>query len=129
MCRKDSENYLNMVAEKEFLRFIYPAQRALFRITLSKSAGDLHAFTIIIGRCITLARVMYYKVLGRFFPDNTHCVRPAVPEGKTYPGAELILTPPATPEPVLIDEGIVSKMLNEYKTHFQTDTSESRKKS
>lgn len=48
---------------------------------------------------------------------------------KTYPGAELILTPPATPEPVLIDEGMVSNMLNEYKSHFPTDTSESRKKS
>lgn len=59
-----------------------------------------------------------------------HCVRPPpVPEGKTYPGAELILTPPATPEPVLIDEGMVSSMLNKYKSHFPTDTSESRKKS
>ena len=57
------------------------------------------------------------------------CIRPAVPEGKTYPGAELILTPPATPEPVLIDEGMVSSMLNEYKSHFPTDTSESRKRS
>lgn len=37
--------------------------------------------------------------------------------------------PPATPEPVLIDEGMVSNMLNEYKSHFPTDTSESRKKS
>lgn len=43
--------------------------------------------------------------------------------------SELILTPPATPEPVLIDEGMVSNMLNEYKSHFPTDTSESRKKS
>lgn len=38
-----------------------------------------------------------------------HCVRPAVPEGKTYPGAELILTPPATPEPVLIDEVMIGR--------------------
>ena len=44
-----------------------------------------------------------------------HCVRPAVPEGKIYPGAELILTPPATLEPVLIDKGMVNSMLNEYK--------------
>ncbi len=43
---------------------------------------------------------------------------PTIPEGKPYPGAELILTPPATPEPVLIDEGMVSNMLNEYKSHF-----------
>ena len=66
----------------------------------------------------------------RSFPDNTHCIRPAVPEGKTYPDAELILTPPATPEPVLTDEGMVSSsMLNEYKSHFPTDTTESSKKS
>lgn len=42
-------------------------------------------------------------------------------EGKTYSGAELILTPPATPESVLIDEGMVSNMLNEYKSHFLTE--------
>ena len=48
---------------------------------------------------------------------------------RTYPSTELILTPPATPEPVLIDEGMVSSMLNEYKSHFPTDTSESRKMS
>ena len=53
---------------------------------------------------------MYYFVFA-----CVHCIRPAVAEGKTYPGAELILTPPATPEPVLIDEGMVSSMLNEYK--------------
>ena len=33
------------------------------------------------------------------------CIRPAVPEGKTYLGAELLLTLPATPEPILIDKG------------------------
>jgi hypothetical protein len=47
----------------------------------------------------------------------------AVPEGKAYPGAELILTPPATPEAVLIDEGMVSNMLNEYKSHFPKEAS------
>ena len=31
-------------------------------------------------------------------------------------------------EPVLIAEGMVSSMLNEYKSHFPTDTSESRKR-
>lgn len=86
-------------------------------------------FVPVIGRCITLARVMYYKAPGHSFPDSTHCVRPAVPEEKTYPGAELILTPPDTPEPVLIDEGMVSTMLNEYKSHFPTDTSKNKKKS
>ena len=48
-------------------------------------------------------------------------------EGKTYPCAELILTPPATLDPVLINEGMVSNMLNEYKSHLPTDTSENRK--
>ena len=41
-------------------------------------------------------------------------LRPAVPEGKTYPGAELILTPPATPEPVLIDENTIGKHGQQY---------------
>lgn len=52
------------------------------------------------------------------FPDNTQCIRPAVPNGKAYPGAELILTPPATPEPVTIDETMVNQMQSEYKSHF-----------
>lgn len=56
-------------------------------------------------------------------------IRPAVPEGKAYPGAELILSPPATPELVLIDEGMVSTMLNEYKSHFPTNTSKNKKNS
>ena len=90
---------------------------------LSTTTGGIHAFTTIIGRCIKLARVMYYKATGRSFPDNTQCVRPAVPGGKAYPGAELILTPPATPEPVLIDEGMVTNMLSEYKSHFSKEIS------
>ena len=89
--------------------------------------GGIHAFTTIIGRCITLARVMYYKAPGRTFPDNTHCIRPAIPDGKAYPGAELILTPPATPEPVLIDEGMVNNMLSEYKSHFPKEISKKEK--
>ena len=56
-------------------------------------------------------------------------MRPAVPEGKTYSGAELILMPPAMSEPVRIDEGMVSSMLNKYKSHFPTATSKNRKKS
>lgn len=125
MRREDAGNYLNMVAEKENLRFTYPAQQALIRVALSTTTGGIHTFTTIIGRCITLARVMYYKAPGRSFPANARCILypscrfyPAVPEGKAYPGAELILTPPATPEPVLIDEGMVNNMLNEYKSHF-----------
>lgn len=118
MRREDAGNYLNMVAEKECLKFTYPAQQALIRVALCTNMGGIHAFTTIIGRCITLARVIYYKAPGRSFPDNTRCIRPAVPEGKSYPGAELILTPPATPEPVLIDEGMVNNMLSEYKSHF-----------
>lgn len=79
-----------------------PQQQALIRVALCTNMGGIHAFTTIIGRCITLARVMYYKAPGRTFPDNARCIRPAIPEGKAYPGAELILTPLVTPEPVLI---------------------------
>ena len=123
MRREDAGNYLNVVAEKEILRLTYPAQQALIRVALSTTTGGIHAFTTIIGRCITLARVMYHKAPGRACPDNTQCIRPAVPGGKAYPGAELILTPPATPEPVLIDEGMVTNMLSEYKSHFPKEIS------
>lgn len=95
-----------------------PQQQALIRVALCTNMGGIHAFTTIIGRCITLSRVMYYKVPGRTFPDNTRCICPAVPEGKACPGAELILTPPATSKPVLIDEGMVNNILSEYKSHF-----------
>ncbi len=78
MRREDAGNYLNMVAEKENLRFTYPAQQALIRVALSTTTGGIHAFTTIIGRCITLVRVMYYKASGRSFPDNAQCVRPVV---------------------------------------------------
>ena len=74
--------------------------------------------TTIIGRCITIARVTYYNQPGHKFPEKTKCLRPAVPEGKAYPGAELILTPPATPVPVIIDDMLVSNTLAEYKAHF-----------
>ena len=83
------------------LKFTYPAQQALIRVALCTNMGGIHAFTTIIGRCITLAQVMYYNAPGRTFPDNARCIRPAVPEGKAYLGAELTLTPPATPEPGL----------------------------
>ena len=118
MRRIDAGNYLNMIAEKENVRLTYKAQQMLIAIALNSSIGGIHAFTTIIGRCITLARVLYYNSPGHSFPDNTQCIRPAVPNGKAYPGAELILTPPATPEPVTIDETMVNQMQSEYKSHF-----------
>ena len=78
MRREDAGNYLGMVAEKELLRFTYPAQQALIRVALSTTTGGIHAFTTLIDRCITLARVMYYKAPDRSFPDNARCIRPAV---------------------------------------------------
>ena len=65
-----------------------------------------------------MARASYFTSGGRILPDKTKCLRPAVPDGKEYPGAELIITLPATPEPVAIDEYLVSRMQSEYKTHF-----------
>ena len=56
---------------------------------------------------------MYCKAPGRSFQDNPHCVRHAVPEGKTYPGAKLILTPSATPEPLLIDENTIGRQVRQ----------------
>lgn len=118
MKRTDAGNYLNMVADRENLKFTYPAQQALIRIALATHMGGIHAFTTIIGRCITIARVTYYNQPGNKFPEKTKCLRPAVPEGKAYPGAELILTPPTTPVPVTIDDMLVSNTLSEYKAHF-----------
>ena len=74
----------------------------------------------VLGRCITLARAQYYISEGRTIPDKTECVRSAAPNGKEYPGAELVLILPKTPEPVLIDEILVAKMQSEYKSHFPT---------
>lgn len=65
-----------------------------------------------------MARASYFTSDGRVLPDKTKCIRPAVPNGKEYPGAELIITLPATPETILIDEFLVSRMQSEYKTHF-----------
>ena len=44
------------------------------------------------------------KAPRRSFPDNTQCVCPAVPEGKSYLNSDLILTPLTIPKPVLIDK-------------------------
>ena len=66
---------------------------------------------------------MYHKVPVYTFPVNAQCIRPAVPGGKAYPDAELILAPPATPELVLIDEGMVNTLLSEYKSHFPKEPS------
>lgn len=77
-----------------------PAQQALIQFALS-TTGGIYAFTTTIDRCI----------------------RPAIPEERAYPVAELILTPPATLKAVLIDEGMVINMLNEYKSHFSKELS------
>lgn len=122
MRRVDAGNYLNMMAETENVRLTYRAQQMLIAVALNSSIGGIHAFTTILGRCITLSRVLYYNSPGHSFPDNTQCIRPAVPNGKAYPGAELILTPPATPETVTIDEMMVSQMQSEYKSHFPKAT-------
>lgn len=118
MQRQDAGKYLEMLAREESLRFTYPAQQALISMALNQSIGALHAFTTVIARCITYARVYYYKQPGRAFPDKSKCIRPVVKNGASYPGAELMLTPPATPEPVLIDERLVSESLNNYKGNF-----------
>ena len=121
MRREDAGNYLNMIAQKENHKFTYPAEQALIRVALCTNLGGIHAFTTIIGRCIPTARGLYYKNKFGRFPDNTQCIRPASPDGKEYPGAELVLVLPVTPEPVLIDETMVSTLLGEYKSHFPKD--------
>lgn len=46
-------------------------------------------------------------------------VRPAVPEGKTYPGAELSLMLPTTPKLVLIDEDTIGSHGQQYAERIQ----------
>lgn len=70
---------------------------------------------------------MYYNSPGNNFPDNTERIRPAIPEGKTYPGAELILTPPATPVHVTIDEVMVIRMQGEYKSQFPKENKDKQR--
>lgn len=118
MRRQDAGEYIEMVARAENIRFTYPAQQALIVTAMNKGIGGINAFTTIIGRCITLARVQYYNSPGRSIPDKTKCIRTEVPGDMAYPGAKLILTLPVTPDPVLITEQMVSDMQSEYKSHF-----------
>ena len=118
MKRIDAGNYIEMVGKKENVQFSYPAQQALITTALNSGIGGINAFTTIIGRCITLARVHYYKSPGHSIPDKAKCVRTEVPGGAAYPGAKLILTLPVTPDPVHISEQMVSAMQSEYKSHF-----------
>ncbi len=123
MQRSDAGMYIEMVAREENVRFSYPAQQALITTALNKGIGGINAFTTIIGRCITLARVQYYNASGHSIPDKTKCVRPEVPGDAAYPGSKLIITLPTTPEPVHISEKMVSDMQSEYKSHFPKMTS------
>ena len=134
MKRSDAGNYIEMVAREENVQFSYPAQQALITTALNSGIGGINAFTTIIGRCITLARVQYYNSPGHSIPDKTKCVRTEVPGDAAYPGAKLILTLPTTPEPVHISEQMVSDMQSEYKSHFpkmatRTQTSRIEEKS
>ena len=82
---------------------------------------------MIISFVMSLGNLRDYCIADYFV--FARCIRPAVSEGNTYHGTELILAPPAATESVLIDEGMVSNMLNEYKSPFLTDISEIRKRS
>ena len=116
--RQDAGLYLAKVSEFENFRLTYPAQQALIATALNETIGGINAFVTVLGRCITMARAAYYTSDGRTPPDKAKCIRPAVPDGKEYPGAEIIITIPVTPEPVMIDECLVSRMQSEYKSHF-----------
>ena len=118
MKRADAGNYIQMVAKEENVNFSYPAQQALITTALNSGIGGINAFTTIIGRCITLARVHYYNSSGHSIPDKARCIRTEAPEDSAFPGAKLILTLRITPDPVHISEQMVSDMQSEYKSHF-----------
>ena len=92
MKRPDAGKYIEMVAKEENVSFSYPAQQALITTVLNSSIGGINAFTTIIGRCITLARVHYYNSPGQSIPDKARCIRTEVPGDTAFPGAKLILT-------------------------------------
>ena len=102
MRRSNAGSYIEMVAKEENVRFSYPAQQALITTALNSGIGGINAFTTIIGRCITLARVQYYNSPGHSIPDKANCIRPEVPGDAAYPGAKLVLTLPVTPDSVHI---------------------------
>ena len=129
MKRTDAGNYIEMVGKEENVQFSYPAQQALITTALNSGIGGINAFTTIIGRCITLARVHYYNSPGHSNPDKARCVRTEVPGGAAYPGAKLILTLPVTPDPVHISDQMVSDMQSEYKSHFPKMVSTKQRKS
>ena len=74
MRRSDAGNYIELVAHEENVQFTYPAQQALISTALNSGIGGINAFTTVIGRCITLARVQYYNSEGRSIPDKTKCI-------------------------------------------------------
>ncbi len=118
MKHSDAGNYIEMVARVENVRFTYSAQQALITTALNTGIGGINAFTTIIGRCITLARVQYYNSPGHSIPDKARCIRTEVPGDIAYPGAKLILTLPVTPDTLQISEQMISDMQSEYKSHF-----------
>lgn len=118
MTRADAGSYIEMVSKEESVRFTYTAQQALITTALNKGIGGINAFTTIMGRCITMARIKYYQSDGHSIPDKTKCIQTEVPGDHAYPGAKLMLILPKTPEPALIDEKLVSEMQNDYKSHF-----------
>ena len=126
MRRADAGEYIEMVSREENVTFTYPAQQALITTALNSGIGGINAFTTIIGRCITVARAQYYNTLGHSVPDKTKCIRAEVHGDVPYPGARLILTLPTTPNPVRIDEQMVSEMQSEYKSHFPKVKSSSK---
>lgn len=118
MRQRDAGEYIDMIAQKENVRFTYPAEQALIDTALNTGIGGINAFMTILGRCITLARVNYFTAPGRTIPAQAKCIRSEVPETENFPGAKLTLTLPATPEPILIDEKMVCDMQSAYKSHF-----------
>lgn len=54
----------------------------------------------------------FLEILYALFHDFLPSYFISIPKGEAYLGAKLILIPPATPEPVLIDEGMVNSLLN-----------------
>jgi len=115
MLRSDAANYLNMVSQEETVGFTFQARQILEPLALNTKIGGIAVFTLLLGRAITLKRIQYYHTEGHTLPDTAHCVQVPAKEGVSYPGPDIVITLPPTPERLMIDEAMISSCMADFK--------------
>ncbi|GHU79646.1 hypothetical protein AGMMS49992_31860 [Clostridia bacterium] len=110
----DAEQYFSMLANIENARFTHDAKEALIKIATNPSASGIKGFVTIISRCITLSRVLYYKKKNINVNETTR-----VDDNAKRPVGNTIITLPATPEMLTIDEGMVYNHMSHKSTFYK----------